>query len=271
MKKKNIFIGPISFLIVAILAVMAFTEGSLQNWLTLGAFGVTGLWLIVPPIWRGFKKRRKKTKLKSKRLRAKRKFRFPKFKAKAPAGQSAPISAVLLRHVNHRISDYLKTVFPDVTWEWVSKHPERLAAEGGTGRIRLYNVPDFNYADVLFNQMAQFDCDLMRIVPFAKLKTVLGDSETEIKSGQMIDPAVWYSIQGKATLESCIAELNSRGFSALSISENGEIFVKQGDKEQSYKTLRFFPEKKYWQGLSDVLNRSGLTANVLETGIAVSW
>ena len=269
MKKKNVFTGPVSFLIVAILAVMAFTEGSLQNWLTIGAFAVTGLWLIVPPIWRRLKKRGKKTK-KARMKKRRRIFTLRKKKKKASA-KSDPLPAVLLRHVNHRVSDYLKTVFSDVSWEWVTKHPEKLAAEGGTGRIRLFNVPGFNYADVLFNQMAQFDCDLMRIVPFAELVTASDDSVAAIKSSQPIDPAVWYSIQGKATLESCVADLNSRGFSALTISENGEIHVKQGEQEHSYKTLRFFPEKKYWQGLAKVLNRTGLTASVLETGIAVSW
>jgi len=87
----------------------------------------------------------------------------------------------------------------------------------------------------------------------------------------MIDPAVWYSIQGKATLESCVADLHSRGFSALTICENGEIHVKQGDKDYSYKTLRFFPERKHWQGLAKVLNRTGLTATVLDDCVAVSW
>jgi len=182
MQKKTIFTGPISFLIVAIIAITSFTEGTLRDRLTICAFAVTALWLIVPTIWRKVKSRDKKTK--KTRTKKRRHIFTLKTKKKKASAKASSLTAVLLRHVNHRVSDYLKTVFPNVSWEWVSKHPEKLAAEGGTGRIRLFNVPDFNYADVLFNQMAQFDCDLMRIVPFVELKNASEDSEAEIKSAK---------------------------------------------------------------------------------------
>ena len=268
MKNKKIFKGPISFLIVAVIAIMAFTEGSLRSWLTLGALAITGLWFVIPAVWTAIKKRKQK---QPKKLKKKRRVRKSRASAYACSDKSKQVSAVLLRHVNYRISEYLKSAFPHVAWEWISLRPEKLAAEGGTGRIRLFNVPEFNYADVVFNQMARIDCDFLRVVPLAELKTASEGSVSEIKSGQAINPAVWYSIQGKATLESCVADLHSRGFSALTIRENGEIFVKQGNNDISYTTLRSFPEKKSWPSLADVLNKTGLKASVLESCIAVSW
>ena len=50
--------------------------------------------------------------------------------------------------MNFRISAYLQSAYPEATWQWLEEFPEKIAAKGGTGRIRLYGVPDFDYADV---------------------------------------------------------------------------------------------------------------------------
>lgn len=75
---------------------------------------------------------------------------------------------VLLRHVNFRISAYLQSAYPEATWQWLEEFPEKIVAKGGTGRIQLYGVPDFNYADVSFDQKADISCSLLKIVPMAK-------------------------------------------------------------------------------------------------------
>jgi len=71
------------------------------------------------------------------------------------------VAQTLLRHVNHRISAQLKSAYPDVRWEWIVKNPALLAVQGGIGRIRVYGIPDFDFADVELDQRANLSCAII--------------------------------------------------------------------------------------------------------------
>lgn len=274
MKRKNLFGGGISFLIVAVLAVMALIRGPEQIWFLTGVFAVWGIYMIAAVLLSN--KSRINAKLEQRRLRkqlSRENKRAAEFKANdfhVPEVDDAPVGTVLLRHVNHRISAYLKSAYPEVTWEWLSEDPEQLAAKGGTGRIRLFGIADFNFADVMFDQLARIDCDMLRIVPLTELDRVAGES-TKPRADQPVDPEVWYSIQGKEVLETCVADLNSRGHASLIINENGEICVRQADSEIVQKKLKNLPGKGLWNNLVKVLENEGLSASVVDNGIKVSW
>ena len=49
------------------------------------------------------------------------------------AQANADAMQLLLRHVNHRISAYLKSVYPNARWEWTTGNPTALVMQGGTG------------------------------------------------------------------------------------------------------------------------------------------
>ncbi len=274
MKRKDLFSAGISFLVVTILAVTAFIRGPKQIWFYAAAFILWGLYMITALLLS--RKERIKARFQRYRLRkqqAKENKRAANYKTKvsrAPEADEVSVGTVLLRHVNHRISAYLKSAYPEVTWEWVSDHPEQLVAKGGTGRIQLYGIPDFNYADVVFDQLARIDCDMMRIVPLAELDKTAG-TPIKVRTDQPMDPEIWYNIQGKNVLESCIAELHSRGYASLTLKENGEIHIRQADEDIVHDKFRNFPAKNYWQGLVKVLEHENLAASVTDDGIKVSW
>ena len=79
---------------------------------------------------------------------------------------------VLLRHVNHRISEHLRSVYPQAHWEWTLADPTRFIAYGGTGRIRVYGVPDYEFADVTVDQNGKLSCfRFNQLPPFLSRKT----------------------------------------------------------------------------------------------------
>jgi len=269
MKRKNFFSKKLTFLIVGVLAVLAFVRGQEQTWCLAGVFAVFTVWTLGGLLRTGIPRIKQA-------LAAKRAARLHKRTTAEPQGSHVsegrgPDETALLLHVNCRISDYLKSAYPDVTWEWRTKDPAKLAAEGGTGRIKLFGIPDFNYADVLFDHLARIECDMLRIVPFAELK---GTSEPEAarpKSDMPVDPEVWYGIQGKKILESCIRDLNSHGHASLIIKENGEICARQADTEMVHDKFKNLPGKSVWNALVKVIENQGLSAAVVDNCIKVSW
>ena len=90
---------------------------------------------------------------------------------------------------------------------------------------------------------------------------------------QPLDPRVWYEFQGRGILEDMIADLRSRGHSSLTLNEDGSICIQPvaGGEEIKKNSFATFPEKVYWPRLAKVLEQEGLTADVQDTRILVSW
>lgn len=263
MKQKSSLWGSISILIGVVIAILALVRGRWLAPLLITVFALWGLWVILAqlvPLWRAESVRRqdeKKAQRDQEELTA----------ANVP---DMGVAQTLLRHVNHRISAQLKSAYPDARWEWIVKNPALLAVQGGIGRIRVYGVTDFDFADVELDQKANLACALVKAMP--NRQADMG----EVQPGpaqQPVDPLVWYEVQGRRTLETLIGDLASRGHSRLTLKEDGSICVKpvEGGTDQVQSTFASFPPKVYWPQLVKVLEQEGLAAAVQDDCVAVSW
>lgn len=257
--------GSISLLIGAVIAVLALVRGAWQFWLLLAVITVWFLWLVLTvliPYAAALHRRRA----------FERQAMEPQSPMSSEVRANDETMQILLRHVNHRISAYLKSVYPKARWEWREKQPERLILAGGTGRIRIYGVPNYNFADVLLDSQANLQCSLVKIVPLTESGTPARDAGQLPPNEQPVNPRVWFEVQGRQVLESLISDLNSRGHSGLEISEDGTIRIEnaEGDME-GCNPLPSFPEKVYWPQLVEVLEGEGYAAEVKEDAVAVTW
>lgn len=178
------------------------------------------------------------------------------------------LSKMLLQHVNYRILTILKAAYPNVQWEWTMEDPAAFVTRGGTGRIRLYEVPDYDFADVTLDRRANLRCDLVKVVP------AVPDGSPASASGQpVVDPGVWYELRGRKVLDALIPDLQSRGYDSLMVMENGEICIdhEKDGKAELLDTLLDFPAKVYWPQLVKVLEREGIAAAATDSGIRLSW
>lgn len=279
MKQKKSLWSGVSVLIVAVLAITAFIRGNAQVWLLAIVFALWTVWasirFLVPHIKEQFHRREaRRIRKKCEQQDAGRpKFIIPEV--------SDPVEHVLLRHANFRISEYLQSIYPEATWEWREEFPHRIIAKGGAGRIKLFGVKDFNYADVTFDTNAGIDCAFMNVVPMAQLRgnqpvteDATSTSPTPVnmqKQENPVDPQVWYEMQGRKVLEALITDLHSRGHNSLTIRENGDVVIKQADSEMIRSKLESVPEKTYWQRLCKVFEREGMAANITDGGILLTW
>lgn len=255
MKQKISLGSSITVLIGAAIAILALLRGPIQTVLLLVLFALWGLWVVLTllrPAWRANRTYRQQEERNAKEQEA-----LP----------SANAARLLLRHVNYRISDYLKSAYPNVRWEWTMNDPVLFIAQGGTGRIRLYGVPEYEYADVTLDQRGSLSCALVKIVP-------VQDNGQGTPSGQPSpDPSVWYELEGREVLDTLIADLRSRGHSSLTLNEDGSISFQPeaGSSQTTKRSFSSFPAKVYWPRLADTLAQEGLTADVRDGHILVSW
>lgn len=270
MKTDRSLWGSISILVGAVIAILALVRGTAQAYLLIGVFSLWGLWvvgiLLLPH-------RRQAKRLKERRRQQKERQSegiAPKLEP-LPTLQDMTTEQLLLHHVNHRISAYLKAAYPDVTWEWCEKNPGVLIRNGGVGRIRVFGVSDFGHADITMDQQANINCDMVRIVPLAAAAGGSNGAGPIPPNKQPVDPQIWYEIQGRKVLEALVTDLNSRGHNKLILREDGDICVEEENNEVAKEHLSNFPEAVYWPRLVQVLESNGLAAEITAKGISVSW
>lgn len=255
MKQKISLGSSITVLIGAAIVILSLLRGPAQTVLLLVIFALWGLWVVLTllrPTWRANRAYHSREEREAR---------------EESALSNRNVAGLLLCHVNCRVSDYLKSAYPNVRWEWTMNDPVLFIARGGTGRIRLYGVPEYEYADVTLDQKGSLSCSLVKIVP-------VQDSGQGATSGQPSpDPSVWYELEGRDVLDMLIADLRSRGHSSLMLNEDGSISFQPeaGSSQTAKRSFSSFPAKVYWPRLVDTLAQEGLTADVQDGHILVSW
>ncbi len=268
-QKKNLW-SDVSKLIVAVLAIMAFLRGKAQFIAYVIAFTVWSAHAVyhylVPYI------KEKMASREAKQFQKQYEKQAQQQKITVDLDISDPMYLVLLRHASYRISDYLQSIYPDATWSWCCSNPEKIVAKGGTGRIKLNGVADFNYAEVTLDQNAKITCHLLNIVPMGKEKQDDKTSEkNETKPAVEVNPQVWFEEKGKKVLTSLIADLHSRGHSSLTIKEDGTVVIKQDDRDITKRAFDSMPDKVAWPRLKKVIEGSGIATEITDGGLVLSW
>lgn len=280
MKQRNPLWASIPVLIVAVIAVLALVCGKWLMPLLAGIFAVWGLWVFVTmgiPALRLSSIRREQRRQERKEEKARKAAEVKENAVRKAAvaeievaSSSLEVAQALLRHVNHRVSAQLKTLNPEVRWEWKVKNHTLLAIHGGIGRIRIYGIPDYEYADVELEQSGKLSCSLVKLL---SAPVAVESPPPQAPNQQTVDPQVWYELHGRETLEALIADLDSRGHNCLTLKPDGSICIQpmDGEEETVQDTLNGFPGKGCWAKLVKVLEQTGLAAIAREDCITVTW
>lgn len=253
MKTEKTLWTSITILVGVVIVILGLVRGAWQTWLLIGTFAVWAGWIItcllMPYINR------------AKRVRIR--------KQQGNKETFGSIEATMMHHVNFRITAYIRSIYPNATWEWCVKSPVALIVNGGVGRIKVHGVEDFSHADVKIGKNGELHCSMVKVVPISDTESA--DDGNLPPNKQPVDPQLWYDTTGRAVLEQVIADLNSRGHTQLTIRENGEIAVRQEDQDVPMEQVTCFPAKTYWPLLVKVFQGEGLAAQVHDSTIEVTW
>ena len=253
--------GSIGILIGAVIAICALVRRAWELPLLVLVIGVWALWVILfylIPLHRLDRLEKKRQKRIGKEIR----------ELNDEGVTDERLARLLLRHVSYRVSAALRSGYPDANWEWTMDNPMLFVANGGTGRIRIYGVPDYDFADVKLDEYANLSCVLIKEAP------VRSESSGKEQAQQTLNPRVWYETRARDILRDIVNDLNSPGYNRLYLAESGELYTKPtGDGEElPLKTaLPDMPAKVYWPKLIEVLAQDGLGAAVQEDRLQLAW
>lgn len=253
--------GSIGILIGAVIAICALVRGAWELPLLVLVVGVWALWTVLfylIPLHRLNRLEKKRQKRLGREIR----------ELNDDGVTDERLARLLLRHVSYRVSAALRSGYPDANWEWTMENPVLFVANGGTGRIRVFGVPGFEFADVTLDEYANLSCMLVKVEPVQKAAT--GEAEKL----PTFNPRVWYDTRAKSIIQDIVNDLNSRGYNRLYLAESGELYTKptgNGDELPLKTALPDMPAKVYWPKLVEVLAQDGLGAVVQEDRLQLAW
>lgn len=201
----------------------------------------------------------------------------PPAKPAFPASDSREYETMLL-HIALRITEKLKSAYPQAVWQWKDTPSLQDILKGGTNRILVENMDTYTHADISFDRFGRIHVEPMVIGSFADAENGKGvkpepggaDEETTPEPS-VVDVRVWYELIGQKALEELITDLNANGHSMLTIKENGDIVVSCQKKKILKATLDSFPGKTYWKELVSILEENELKGKISDNSLQVSW
>ena len=190
-----------------------------------------------------------------------------------PSIEDAPLKAsdekIMMRHISNRISEKLKSAYPDATWQYTPEPALGYILNGGTVRIETENTGTYTHADIRFDKYAKIQITMLIIGEFASQDTK--STEPEEPAPAIVDVSAWYNLIGQKILDNAITDANAKGHKKLYIKENGDIVTGTGNKKKLIDTLSHFPSKNYWKELQDLLTADDLTGSIDKEQFIISW
>lgn len=197
-----------------------------------------------------------------------------------PAPDSRETETMLL-HISLRITEKLKSAYPQSVWQWKDTPSLQDILAGGTVRILVENMDAYTHADISFDRFGRIHVEPMTIGSFAEPSgngTSAGPGTGDADAAEemppepsVVDVRVWYELVGQKVLETQITDLNANGHTKLTIKENGDIVVNRQKKEVLKGTLDSFPAKSCWEELVLLLAEDELKGKITGNTLQVSW
>ena len=203
-----------------------------------------------------------------------------------PASPAKPVpdsreTETMLLHISLRITEKLKSAYPQSIWQWKDAPSLQHILAGGTVRILVENMDAYTHADISFDRFGRIHVEPMTIGSFAEPSG--GNAGAGPRPGgadaaeetpaepPVVDVRVWYELVGQKVLESLITDLNANGHTKLTIKENGDVVVNRQKKEMLKGTLDSFPAKGCWDELVALLAEDELKGKITGNTLQVSW
>lgn len=182
--------------------------------------------------------------------------------------EADPLETALICQISHRITDKLRSAYPQATWDWEKKPNISRLLSGQPIRIQLIQAGDYTHAEIHLDTYGSIRFQLLII---QDLTGSSGPEQEESRPEPATDCASWYELIGKNVLQEVITDLNARGYTSLSINENGDVYIMDQDTPIIKERFSNFPSRKYWDVLTEIFEQNELHVNSTGNTLVLSW
>lgn len=180
---------------------------------------------------------------------------------------ASDFKAVMLRHINARITEKLQAGFPEAAWSWCDPSPIDIAADGGIGRIQTENTGRYSHAEVTFEKNGVIRIKMLELAELPKKPPDPAAAKTDPNA---IDLSGWYEVNASSAVRAAIDEVYVRGYRKLYLNEKGELYTRIQNACSLQGKISRMPGKQLWKDLVPLFAADEIKASV-GNEIELTW
>lgn len=165
-----------------------------------------------------------------------------------------------------RIQEKLRVKFPEATVALEEKEVMCIAERKKTAYIPVQQAGEYCHISIALSEMGEIHMNLFSLVNF---ESIQGTKNLMENKNQDIEQ--WFTQKGQQLLTELITNMNSRGYSRLSINENGDVTVKENGRNVRKDHFREIPPKESWARLRELMMDEDVQVQVSGRQLTFAW
>ena len=173
------------------------------------------------------------------------------------------------QQVQHRVQERLRSKFPGATVDLCDTEILRIMMTGKMGYAPIKKADTYSHLGVCIGRNGELQMNLFSLVNLENISEepvifpVVKDDEQEVKD--------WYSQKGQQLLTELITQMHGRGYSKLSIKENGDVMVEENGRSVLKDRFSEIPPKTQWKALKTLLEEDDVQVQMSGRRLTLVW
>lgn len=171
------------------------------------------------------------------------------------------------QQIQFRVQEKLRMRFPGASVDLCEAEIERLATAGKAVYVPIRKADDYCHMSISLKNSGEIQMNLFALVSLEDTY----EAKVFAPADMEVDVEQWYTQKGQQLLTELITNMNTRGYTELSISENGDVTVKENGRNVVKDHFREIPPKKQWSKLKKLMSDEDIQIQVSGKQLNFAW
>ena len=176
---------------------------------------------------------------------------------------------LFVQQTYYRIQEKMRTKFPNVSVEISESELYKIACEGKTIYAAIDQAEHYTHLSVALAKNGDFIMNLFSLVNLDMIHQTTDQIQQVIEEDTQVEQ--WFERKGQQLLTELLTNMNARGYSKISINEEGDVMVREDGRNCVKDYFKEIPPKKDWQKLKELMSKDGVNVQVSARYLKFAW
>ena len=176
---------------------------------------------------------------------------------------------LFVQQTYYRIQEKMRTKFPNVSVEISESELYKIACEGKTIYAAIDQAEHYTHLSVALAKNGDLIMNLFSLVNLDMIHQTTDQIQQVIEEDTQVEQ--WFERKGQQLLTELLTNMNARGYSKISINEEGDVMVREDGRNCVKDYFKEIPPKKDWQKLKELMSKDGVNVQVSARYLKFAW
>lgn len=176
---------------------------------------------------------------------------------------------LFVQQTYYRIQEKMRTKFPNVSVEISESELYKIACEGKTIYAPIDQAEHYTHLSVALAKNGDLVMNLFSLVNLDMVHQTMDQLQQAVEEETQVEQ--WFERKGQQLLTELLTNMNARGYSKISINEEGDVMVREDGRNCVKDYFKEIPPKKDWQKLKELMSKDGVNVQVSARYLKFAW